>query len=134
MGTVGRLITVQTLYDLPEACVAKSYLESHGITVFMADRYFVTASWDKLFAAMGLRLQVPEAEAETARNLLDDRPEDSSQDSVDRCPQCSTGDVFRHKSWIVAAIFFAFNVPFLRQTSTRTCRQCGHRWKQTDPS
>ena len=127
---MGRLITLQTLYDLPEACVAKSYLEHHGIAVFMADRYFVTASWDKLFAAAGLRLQVPEAEAHTARRLLDERPGDPSQDTVERCPQCATGDVFRHKSWIVAAICFTFGVPCLLQTSTRTCRQCGHRWQE----
>jgi 5-(hydroxymethyl)furfural/furfural oxidase len=62
--------TIKRYYDMSEARAAKAFLESHGLMPFLPDEYFLNASWMRLFALGGIRLQVVEAEAAQALELL----------------------------------------------------------------
>ena len=75
-----RLVTVATFETPFEAEVAKGRLESEGHTVFLADAETVTANWLYSNAVGGVRVQVPEPEADQARaSLADSAPETESE-------------------------------------------------------
>jgi hypothetical protein len=136
---MAKLITVKTFLDQPEAYVARSLLEHHGITAFLFDQNFVAVSWLSMFAVSGLRLMVVEDEAVQARAILAEAvapapagaeaatPTDAAAPS---CPKCGSADTTRVYS-VIAAIagFFIATVPFLLRTAKWRCRQCGHRWR-----
>ncbi len=135
------LVTIKRYYDLPEALAAKALLESHGLMPFLPDEYFIAASWMHLFALGGFRLQVVEAEAAQAHELLSGEDRVMLGEGVETCPECGSGNVFRAKSLIAGlAIVIASAVPFLIGTRRRYCRNCGARWRvgseapERDPS
>lgn len=136
---MAKLVTVKTFLDQPEAYIARSLLEQHGITVFLFDQNFVAVSWLSMFAVAGLRLMVVEAEAEKARAILAEAvAEPAAGASADTpavaatpsCPKCGSTDTTRICSLIAAvAGFFIATVPLLLRTKKWRCRHCGHRWR-----
>jgi hypothetical protein len=67
----GDLVTVGTFQFLPEAEAARLHLESEGIPAFLADAETVNMNW-LLGNAIGyIKLQVPRAQAEAARDVLE---------------------------------------------------------------
>jgi len=78
-------VTVATFGNAPEAHMARSRLESEGITAFVMDELAPTA-WGLPNALDGVRLQVAEKDAVRARALLVDLPRlgpESSEEDAD---------------------------------------------------
>jgi hypothetical protein len=73
------LVIVERYRFLPEAEAARMYLESEGITAFLADAETVNMDWFLANAIGNIKLQVPSAQAETARALLDRLRENQQQ-------------------------------------------------------
>ena len=97
---------------------------------FLPDENVAGTAWFLTQAVGGIRLQVPEEELETARTLLGERDDALVEGSVDGCPECGSGDIFRPASLIagLAAVFFV-SVPLLIGKRARYCRQCRHKWR-----
>lgn len=68
--------TVAVVYNLQEALLLKSYLDGHGITAVIPDEYTAQVNWLYITAIGGIRLEVPKAFAEQARQLLADKDPD----------------------------------------------------------
>jgi hypothetical protein len=138
---MAKLVTVKTFLDQPEAYIAHSLLEQHGITVFLFDQNFVAVNWLSMFAVSGLRLMVVEAEAKKARAILVDAVaapaagasvETTAAAATPNCPKCGSTDATRIYSLIAAvAGYFIATVPLLLRTKKWRCRHCGHRWRIT---
>lgn len=125
------LVTVKVFHSLPEAEVARSMLEHHGISVLLPDRNVAATAWYLTQAVGGIRLQVPEDELVSARLLLGAQDDVLAEGGVDRCPSCGSGDIFRPVSLIAGlAAFFLVGIPYLMRRRERYCRQCRHRWSQ----
>ncbi len=65
-----RLVTIAR-YSWPyEADLAKAHLQAAGIMAFVTDEFLVNLNWLYSNAVGGVRLQVPEEDADAARELL----------------------------------------------------------------
>ena len=65
------LVTVASYRDLPNADLARAALESAGIAAWIQDDNLVRMDWFYSNAIGGIRLQVDAADAEAAREILD---------------------------------------------------------------
>jgi hypothetical protein len=65
------LVTVATYPNAIEAHAARNFLEGNEIETFVADEYFSTLEFSNLST---IKLQVPVADAQRARELLNSRP------------------------------------------------------------
>jgi Putative prokaryotic signal transducing protein len=63
-----RLVTLRRFRDLPEALVAKSVLDSAGITCFLADENTVRMAWSNVVGSV--KLWVREEDVSQAVELL----------------------------------------------------------------
>ena len=66
--------TVRVFYDRPEAAVAKSMLEAHGIFAVLPDWFLTTNAWHYTFAIQGIRLCVLDDDEPLAAELLKASP------------------------------------------------------------
>jgi len=64
------MITVATFDNQADAHIAKGRLEAEGLSPTLGDNHLVQTDWLYSAALGGIKLQVPEAEAERARSLL----------------------------------------------------------------
>jgi hypothetical protein len=77
------LVTLQHFRDVPEALLAKGKLESAGIACVLADGNLVRMDWLLSNAIGGIRLQVHEQDADSARAILDEPiPLEFSEDAL----------------------------------------------------
>jgi len=89
------LITLCRYRDLPEALLAKGKLEAAGIECFLADDNMIRLDWFNSNAIGGMRLQVPEKDAEAAIEILESGipavlidESTGEQYRQPECPQC----------------------------------------------
>jgi hypothetical protein len=131
------LITLQQFRDVPEALLAKGKLESAGIACVLADGNLVRMDWLLSNAVGGIRLQVHEQDAESARALLDEPiPAEFSEEEVGesyeqpRCPRCYSLDIGFEKIdrfWTFGLwLLLSFPIP-VRKNSWK-CYTCGVEW------
>jgi hypothetical protein len=133
-----QFVTIATFDKPVEAHLAKTKLESEGITCFVTDEQLVQVNW--LFPhAGGAKLKVPAEDAERARDILRPRPrlvvvadEDARiPDGELICPRCRSFDVYFHrfgrKILAVITAMFGFLMPWI--SSKWVCKQCGYEWK-----
>ncbi len=66
------MITIATLYSLNEAQLLRSMLESSEIPAFIPDENTAQADWMLTNAMGGIRVQVPEAFREVAKQVVAD--------------------------------------------------------------
>ena len=64
------MITVANCFDLNEALRLKMHLDSAGIAVFIPDEFSAGAAPHHFLTGSGVRLQVAEAQAEEARQVI----------------------------------------------------------------
>ena len=127
---MAELTTVQVFGDVSEAEIARSLLEHHGIFAFLPDKGVASTAWFLTNAVGGVRLQVPGSDLDDARQLLGIRDDFLAEGSVENCPQCGSGDVFRRSSLIAGlAGLVMVSIPILLRRSGRYCRQCRHKWR-----
>lgn len=139
------LVTLWKFRDLPEALLAKSKLESEGITAFLVNDEMIRMDWFWSNLIGGIWLQVPEPEAARALELLQEPIPDSL--TVDesspaymqpRCPKCGSLDVEDLGSGSVISVGTWLNSTFNLHSKTDAwhCSDCGHNWQnaqQDDP-
>jgi hypothetical protein len=123
--------------DLPEATVAQSVLESAGIESFLADDNLVRMDWFYSNLIGGVKLFVPEKDAEIARTLLEQSTPTSfevegvGEYEQPKCPQCGSLDVsFNgiHKRSSYASLLVGVPIP-ITDKGWR-CHLCGHSWEE----
>lgn len=71
------LTTIKRYRDLSEAIVARSLLESAGITANLCDENLVRLEWQISNVIGGIRLQVPSVDADVATGILNSPVPDS---------------------------------------------------------
>jgi hypothetical protein len=130
-GTMAKLVTVKTFLDQPEAYIARSLLEQHGITAFLFNQNFVAVSWLSMFAVSGLRLMVVEEEAALAHAILAEAatllPAGAAAAATPSCHKCgSTETTLVHSLIAALAGFFITSVPLLLRTTKWRCGKCGY--------
>jgi hypothetical protein len=135
----GNWITVASFSQPVEAHLARTRLESEGITCVVSDEYLVRIDWFLSNAVGGVKLLVPAWEAARARDLLRPRPRllvvgnaDAPADGEMICPRCHCDDVYYTRySRRVAGVFIlllGFMIPW--RDRRWTCKQCGYAWKE----
>jgi len=136
-------VTVANYGRPVDAHLARTKLESEGITCFVTDEVFVQVNW--LFPSVGgVKLKVPAEEAQRAKDILRPTPRlvvVAADDAVipdDEmiCPRCRSFDVyyhrFSHRLAALVATLFSFLVPWL--SYKWVCKQCGYEWKDKYPA
>lgn len=132
-------IAVASFSQPVEAHLARTKLESEGITCVVRDEYLVRVNWLLSNAVGGVKLMVPAWEADRAIEILRPRPhlvvvadEEAETDGELVCPRCRSFDVyFNRYSRRVAGLFwlvFGFIVPW--GDHRWICKQCGYEWKE----
>lgn len=132
-------VTVATFSQPVEAHLARSKLESEGITCFVSEELYNYGGWLFPSAQAKVKLKVPAAEAEMARNVLRPRPRlvvvagtDNNRSDEDLiCPRCRSFEVYyHHMNRRLGAIAIAFlNVVGRSWKRKWICKQCGYEWK-----
>lgn len=125
------LVTISRYSMSYEAHIAKSRLDSEGIPAFIADEHTINMQWLYSNALGGVRLQVPEAYVEIARQVLE---EDREQDLVEEqgvdqeiCPFCGSEDTEFHqigRRWAFL-VFLGISFPLFPVHDGIKCRMCG---------
>ena len=127
---MAKLVTLSTYFDLPSAIVDRLLLDQHGILTFLFDGHLGSVSWVYLPAIRGIRLMVPEAEVDEAREILDDQSHRIDVPEDEHCPECKSDNIFRPSSWLVGlASVMTVGPPVLVQSRRRHCRSCKHNWR-----
>lgn len=62
--------TVAHNHDPIEAHIARGLLASHGIDAHLGDEHLMMANWEWRLAVGGVKLRVPQEQAQHARNIL----------------------------------------------------------------
>jgi hypothetical protein len=131
-------VMIRRYRDLPEASVAKSVLDSAGIDCILADDNLVRLDWFYSNLVGGIKLLVPESEAEAAVRLLEEtRPEKFEVDGVGeyrqpQCPRCKSMDISLDgldKRWTFGAMYIT-SLPIPVTTKGWKCHSCGNQWSE----
>ena len=130
------LVTVGSFIDALQAHLARGRLEAEGLHPVIAHEHHVWADWLISTALGGVKVQVPRAEAEAAREVLEQLAQGAyalDETTVDEphCPRCGSRQVSRPRGrWklaFVGLMFFKLPLPF--RTDTLRCEDCGYRWQ-----
>lgn len=73
---MAELVEIARFQSLPEAAVARSFLEAHGHVVVAMEYNHASVAWHHLFAIGGVGLSAPGPEVEQVRTLLATLPSD----------------------------------------------------------
>ncbi len=131
------LVTLRRYRDLTEAMVARSMLESAGITVYLRDENTVRLDWQISNFIGGMRLQVEESDAAAATELLDQPiPENiyfgyAENFRAPHCHHCGSSDIRSQAEHLGSAVAstFLLGIPTPTGRSISICNQCGARWE-----
>ena len=134
------LVTLRQYRDLSEAIVARSMLETAGITVFLRDENLVRLDWQVSNFIGGIRLQVDQADAEEAKELLNQpvtetiELDDDAEFDQPHCPHCGSLEITFEGANRGPAIvsLFVLNLPVPSGRETWLCSNCGTRWEDTE--
>jgi hypothetical protein len=136
----GRLVTIRKFRDLPEALLAKGFIESAGIECFLADENIVRMDWFISNFVGGIKLRVKPGDADAALELLDQPiPEEFSFEGEakyqqPRCPKCYSLDIiFEELNKEVAYTSAWLGVPIPLTQKSWKCLTCGRRWVEEKP-
>lgn len=122
-----------------EAHLARTQLESEGISCVVSDEYLVRVDWLLSNAIGGVKLMVPASEASHARDVLRPRPHlvvvaeaGTPANGEMICPRCRSYDVYFSRYSRRAAGIFILLLGFLVPWRDRrwACTECGYEWKE----
>jgi len=135
-----RLVTLRQYRDLPEALLAKGFLESAGIESFLLDETTIRMDWLWSNLLGGVKLGVKPQDVDVATQILDQEiPEKFSvEGAVDfeqpRCPQCQSLDISSEdldkRVAYASMLFVGFPIPLHRRRWK--CRACSYDWEPTE--
>jgi hypothetical protein len=130
-----KLVTIETFRDLSEALLAKGRLEAAEIDSCLADENLVRMDWFLATAVGGIKLKVPEEQAEEAFRVLFTDKYKVPAAGEPKCPKCGSADVnvvdpdkgFR----LAALILFALPTPRVEEVHWK-CSRCGAAWVEEE--
>lgn len=135
------LVTLRQFRDLPEALLAKGFLESAGVECFLVDETTIRMDWLWSNLLGGVKLCVDEEAAEAAAQILKQEiPENfivegDGDFEQPRCPQCQSLDIsFQDLDKSVAYGSLFLGVPIPLRCRRWTCESCGYVWAPNDES
>jgi ribosomal protein S27AE len=135
------LVMVARFRDLPAALLAKGSLESAGIECFASNENMVRLDWFWSNLIGGVVLQVDEADAAAAREILaappvDFQPDVNGEFKQPTCPKCGSLDVIfeelNRPATFALAGFVGLPIPIHRERWK--CDACGASWKEEPPA
>lgn len=135
------LRTVRQFRDLPEALLAKGFIESAGIPCFLADDNIVRMDWFISNFVGGIKLKVYPNDERAALDLLDqpipnsiDFESVSGESSYEqpRCPRCYSLDIaYQNLNKPIAYTSAYLGVPIPLKQNSWKCSTCGCEWEET---
>jgi hypothetical protein len=99
VSELGNFVILKRCRDLPEAELARSFLESAGIKSFLRDHNTIGVNWGLSYALGGIKVCVNSEDADTAAQLLGQEiPERFDVEGIGeykqpRCPNCDSLDI-----------------------------------------
>jgi hypothetical protein len=122
------LVRVGSYSTWYEANLVKSELEAFGIEGQLRDAGAIGANWLWSNALGGIKVQVPESQADEARMILEAEPEGEIDAAV--CPGCGGGHTRYYLdkrgsflTWLI------LGVPVVPAFSRMVCADCGRKWR-----
>ena len=125
------MLTTIASYSFPwEAQIAKARLDAEGIPAFVADEQTINMQWLYSNAMGGVRLQVPQAFASRAVEILaedhsDELEEEQGDDPV-VCSACGSANTEPHqlgRRWAFL-VFLGLDFPLFPVKNTYRCKDC----------
>jgi len=139
---MSKLVTIATFTSPWEAHIAKGRLEVDDIPTFIAHEHHISAAWFLSNALGGVKLQVPEAYADAAQEIMkshiDGEYEEAlKQEFVDLeqniCPRCKSKEYKSRFSYgmllLVILTLGLSSVIFSVRKEIHICKICGKKWK-----
>ncbi len=125
---------------MPEALLAKGFLESAGVESYLIDETTIRMDWLWSNLLGGIKLCVKPDDAEEAAQLLNQEiPEKINFDGAEefeqpRCPQCESLNISFEDldKWIAYAGMLTVGFPIPVHCREWKCESCGHLWKLPD--
>jgi hypothetical protein len=137
---LSNVVTLRKFRDLPEALLAKGFLESAGVESFLIDETTIRMDWLWSNLLGGVKLCVNRKDADAAAQILSQEiPEKFSVEGAEdfqqpHCPQCqslhiSYEDLNKPATY---ASTFLIGLPIQIKCRRWNCQSCGYIWDQTD--
>jgi hypothetical protein len=134
------LVTVATFGEVLAAQMCRARLASAGVRAFVADEHLSTLNPHYMGAALGIRVQVRQADLARALEILKEaaerKDEDEGEDDDDehddgpRCPSCASR--YSYFEWSAGQMFLIVllvGLPLLFLHKQWHCRRCDHRFR-----
>jgi hypothetical protein len=135
---ISNFVIVRRCRDLPEADLAKSFLESAGIKSFLRDHNTIGVNWGLSYALGGIKLCVNSEDADTAAQLLGQEiPERFDVEGIGeykqpRCPNCNSLDIsLRDWNRTYAGLVLGAG-PLTGGGHSWLCHSCNFEWPEPD--
>jgi hypothetical protein len=135
------LVLLRQFRDLPEALLAKGYLESAGIECYLRDDNLVRLDWFISNFVGGIKLCVRPEDVQSARELLEEPILEGlyvhgvGLYEQPRCPKCHSLDVnFRELDRPIAYLSAFLSVPMPVRRKAWHCHACDAEWEDDAPS
>jgi hypothetical protein len=135
---ISNFVILRRCKDLPEAELAKSFLESAGIKSFLRDHNTIGVNWGLSYALGGIKLCVNSEDADTAAQLLGQEiPERFDVEGIGeykqpRCPNCNSLDISL-RDWNRTNAGRVMGAgPLSRGTRLWLCNSCSFEWPEPD--
>jgi hypothetical protein len=125
------MITVETFSKPEEANLLRCRLEAAGIPAFVRDELTVQMYWLYSNALGGVRVEVPDKYAESAREILSLPPVDEPDAPPAVCPRCGSEQVIR-REWPKRIAYLSLLLAFFPLLFTRNhskCKRCNFKWR-----
>lgn len=133
------LVTIMTSDNGIDIHMMKGRLETDGIVCYVFDENIMTLNPLFNIAVGGVKLKVNEADAETAREIINElnlSPSVDEDENIIRCPQCNSENLYTNfKSmkgfigFISAISSFLFAVFPIYFNSVYKCKECDFEFK-----
>ena len=131
-----RFVVIRAFTSPIEAHLACSALKGAGIDARLSDIHLVEAQWMYSNAIGGVKVWVPAADEEAARELLDQDPQVAEpaasrgieEDRSAACPRCGSEDtaaVVAGRRWTFLS-WLVLGLPLFPVRRRSRCRHCGH--------
>jgi hypothetical protein len=133
-------VVLRKYRDLPEALLAKGFLESAGLECFLIDESLIRMDWLWSDLLGGVKLCVKREDAEAAAQILNQEiPGKFSFEGAEdfeqpRCPQCQSLTISYDEMNKPAtyATAFVLGLPIYIPCRRWNCQNCGYVWDQSD--
>ena len=126
------LITVASFSKPEEAHLLRMRLEAGGVPAYVQNENLIQMDWLYSNLLGGVEVQIAEEDAERAREIVNDVPEEALPGDRPVCPSCSSlntapDELPRRLSF---ASFIVIGFPLLFGKHRWKCADCGKTWNE----